>query len=126
MKAENALTMFCMATVLLIVALVGLTAKDMNILNTPSIDGQAYGSSFPIVGSCILPPGFEQKYQSDRECRMGTLNDCDNYCSSGGRNTCVALSQGRCSFIGSMRSDNANNIVRAAPYSSVPGGFPTV
>lgn len=58
------------------------------------------GGATPLVSNCFLPKGFEMKYNSNRECSYGVMNECKAMCSVGMQDDCVRMSKARCSIIG--------------------------
>ncbi|MEM4239995.1 MAG: hypothetical protein QXM31_00825 [Candidatus Woesearchaeota archaeon] len=58
------------------------------------------GARFSLLATCTLPPGFELKYNSDRECRYAAVDECKARCADAAAYSCVRISQSRCQLIG--------------------------
>jgi hypothetical protein len=58
------------------------------------------GKTHPTSANCFLPPGFELKYRSSRDCVYGVVDECRIMCSSGLQEACNRYSNPRCKLIG--------------------------
>lgn len=62
--------------------------------------------TLPLLASCYLPAGFELKYNNNRDCVYGVMDECRARCAAGMQEVCNRMSSPRCSLIGGRFSSN--------------------
>jgi hypothetical protein len=72
--------------------------------------------------TCYLPPGFELKYKSSKECEYNVAVECSMRCPVALLKECGRLSKGRCNLIGGK----FQSVYEQTKYTNYPMIQPSV